>query len=57
VTKKNVVFWDIKNPVRTSKKTHYVSATEPRRLRLRMISDFHGGDYELRERKSSGSSL
>jgi hypothetical protein len=29
---KNVVFWDIKNPVRTSQKTHYVSATESSRL-------------------------
>jgi hypothetical protein len=25
---KNVVFWDIKNPVRTSQETHYVSTTE-----------------------------
>jgi hypothetical protein len=35
VTVKNTVFWDKTNPVRTSQKTHYVSATEPRRLILR----------------------
>jgi hypothetical protein len=27
VTMKNVFFWDIKDPVHTSQKTHYVSAT------------------------------
>jgi hypothetical protein len=34
VTMKNAVFWDIKNPIRTSEETHYVSATEPSRLML-----------------------
>jgi hypothetical protein len=33
VTMKNVV-WDIKNPVRTSQETHYVSATESSQLML-----------------------
>jgi hypothetical protein len=42
----NAVFWDIKNPVRTSQETHYVSATELRRLILCKIRDFQGGDYE-----------
>jgi hypothetical protein len=31
---KNAVFWDIKNPVRTSQETHYVSATESSQLML-----------------------
>jgi hypothetical protein len=34
------------NPVCTSHKTHYVSATEPSRLRLCKIGGFNGGDYE-----------
>jgi hypothetical protein len=46
VTMKNVVFWDIKTPVRTSQETHYVSDTEPSRLMLRNIWGFHGRDYE-----------
>jgi hypothetical protein len=29
---RNAVFWDMKNPIRTSQETHYVSATEPSRL-------------------------
>jgi hypothetical protein len=36
----------IKNPVRTSQETHYVSATERSLLMLCKISDFHGGNYE-----------
>jgi hypothetical protein len=43
---KNVVFCDIKIPVRTSQETHYVSATESSRLMLSKIWGFHGGDYE-----------
>jgi hypothetical protein len=43
---KNVVFWDIKMPARTSLETHYVPATEPSRLMLCNIGGFHGGDYE-----------
>jgi hypothetical protein len=43
---KNAVFWDKKKPVRTSQEIHYVSATEPSRLRLCKILVFHGGDYE-----------
>jgi hypothetical protein len=35
-----------KNSVRTSKETHYVSATEPSRLMLCKIWGFHDGDYE-----------
>jgi hypothetical protein len=35
-----------KNPVRISKETHYVFATEPSRLILCKICGFHGGDYE-----------
>jgi hypothetical protein len=35
-----------KTPVRTSQKTHYVSATEPSRLMLCKIWGFHGGDYK-----------
>jgi hypothetical protein len=35
-----------KNLVRTSKKTHYVSATEPSHLMLCKIEGFHGGDFE-----------
>jgi hypothetical protein len=35
-----------KNQVRTSQKTHYVSATEPSWIMLCRISGFHGGDYE-----------
>jgi hypothetical protein len=34
------------NPVRTSQKTHYVSATEHSRLTLCKSWGFHGGDYE-----------
>jgi hypothetical protein len=34
VTMKNVVFWDIKTPVRTSQETHYVSTTESSQLML-----------------------
>jgi hypothetical protein len=46
VTMKNVDFWDIRTPVRTSQETHYVSVTEPRQLMLCKILGFHGGDYE-----------
>jgi hypothetical protein len=35
-----------KNPVRTSRETHYVSATDRSRLILWKIWGFHGGDYE-----------
>jgi hypothetical protein len=35
-----------KTPVRTSQKTHYVSATEPSQLMLCKIWGFHGSDYE-----------
>jgi hypothetical protein len=35
-----------KNPVRTSQKAHYVSATEPSRLMLCKIRGSHGGDYD-----------
>jgi hypothetical protein len=35
-----------KNQVRTSQETHYVSAIEPSQLMLRIIWEFHGGDYE-----------
>jgi hypothetical protein len=35
-----------KNPVRTSRETHYVSATEHSRLMLCKIWGFHGGDCE-----------
>jgi hypothetical protein len=35
-----------KNPVRTSQKTHYVSATESSRLMLCKIWGCHGGHYE-----------
>jgi hypothetical protein len=35
----------IKNPVRTSQETHYISAIEPNRLILCKISGVHGGDY------------
>jgi hypothetical protein len=41
---KNAVFWDIRNPVRTSQETHYVSATESTRLMLCKIWGFYGGD-------------
>jgi hypothetical protein len=34
VTMKNAVFWDVKNPVRTSQETRYVSGTESSRLML-----------------------
>jgi hypothetical protein len=34
-----------KNSVRTSQETHYITATEPSRLMLCKISDFHAGDY------------
>jgi hypothetical protein len=37
---------EYKNPVRTSQQTRYVSAIEPRRLKLSKIWGFHGGDYE-----------
>jgi hypothetical protein len=43
---KNVVFWDIKKPVRTSQETHYVSARESSRIMLCKIWGFHGSDYE-----------
>jgi hypothetical protein len=42
---KNAVFWDIKTQF-VPHMEHYVSATEPSRLMLRMILGFHGGDYE-----------
>jgi hypothetical protein len=35
-----------KNPVHTPQETHYVSATEPRKLMLCKILGFHCGDYE-----------
>jgi hypothetical protein len=35
-----------KNPVRILQETHYISATQPRRLMLCKIWGFHGGDYE-----------
>jgi hypothetical protein len=35
-----------KNRVRTSRETHYISATEHSRLMLCKIWGFHGGDYE-----------
>jgi hypothetical protein len=35
-----------KNPVPTSRETHYVSATEPSRLMLCKIWCFHGSEYE-----------
>jgi hypothetical protein len=34
VTMKNTVFWDTDSPVRTSRETHYFSATEPSLLML-----------------------
>jgi hypothetical protein len=34
-----------KKPVHTSQETHYISTTEPSRLMLCKICDFHGGDY------------
>jgi phosphomannomutase len=37
---------EYKNTVRTSQKTHYVSATESSPLMLYKIWAFHGGDYE-----------
>jgi hypothetical protein len=46
VTMKNVVFWDIKNPVPTSQETYYVSAKESSQLMLCRILGFYGGDYE-----------
>jgi hypothetical protein len=46
VTMKNAVFWDIKPPVRISQEAYYFSATEPHRLMLCKIWNFHGGDYE-----------
>jgi hypothetical protein len=46
VTMKNVVFCDIKPPVRTSKETCYFTATESIRLMLCKILSFHGDDYE-----------
>jgi hypothetical protein len=46
LTMKNAVFWDIKDPVRTSQETRYVSATDPSRLMLCKILGFHDGDYE-----------
>jgi hypothetical protein len=36
----------LKTPVRTSRKTHYVSATESSQLMLCKIWSFHGVDYE-----------
>jgi hypothetical protein len=35
-----------KNPVRTSRETHYFSATKPSQLMLCHIRGFHGSDYE-----------
>jgi hypothetical protein len=35
-----------KNPVRTSKETHYVYTTESSKLMLCKIWGFHGSDYE-----------
>jgi hypothetical protein len=46
VTMKNAVFSDIKTQVRTSKETHYVSATESSWFILFKIWGFHGCDYE-----------
>jgi hypothetical protein len=34
VTMKNVLIWDIRNPVCISQETHYVSATQPTGLML-----------------------
>jgi hypothetical protein len=45
VTMKYAVFWDI-NPAHTSQETHYVLATEHRRLMLWKICGFHGRGYE-----------
>jgi hypothetical protein len=45
VTMKNSILWD-KNPVPTSQRTHYLSATEPSQLMLCKIRGFHGGNYE-----------
>jgi hypothetical protein len=42
---KNDVFWDMKTQIISHRK-HYVSATEPSRLMLCNIGDFHGSDYE-----------
>jgi hypothetical protein len=42
---KNAVFWDIKTQFVPNRK-HYISATEPRRLKLCRIWGFHGDDYE-----------
>jgi hypothetical protein len=41
---KRAMFWNIKNPVRTSHETHYVSSAEPRRFILCKIWSFDGGD-------------
>jgi hypothetical protein len=46
VIMKNAILLDIKNLVRTSPETHYISATEPNLLMLCKIWGFHGGDYE-----------
>jgi hypothetical protein len=46
VTVKNAVFWYLKTRFLTSKETYCDSATEPSRLMLCKISDFHGGDYQ-----------
>jgi hypothetical protein len=43
---KNVVFLDIKKPVRTSQETHYFSTTDSSQLMLFKIWGFHGSDYE-----------
>jgi hypothetical protein len=42
---KNAVPWDIKELDRTSQETHNVYATDPRRLILGMILNFHGDAY------------
>jgi hypothetical protein len=46
VTMKNAVFWDTKNPDRTSQETHYFSATDLSQLMLCKIWGSHSGDYD-----------
>jgi hypothetical protein len=45
MTMNNVVFWDIK-PQFVSHRKHITSPLQTRRLMLRKICCFHGGDYE-----------
>jgi hypothetical protein len=46
VAMNSVSIWDIKNPVRTSQETRYVSTTEINRLMLWKNCGSHSGDYE-----------